>query len=174
MNWEMLTALGQLAAVVVGIPSLIYLALQIRAQTQERRQSAVNELTTRWGDAMSAFHQNREFSAIYLRGMQSFQDLDPVSKAQFSAFLNRTFKNSQAIYFAHRHGMLPAPLWGEVERTMTDLIAYPGAQQWWQTRRHWHTEEFAGVVDAMIARGEKPTAYSSYDLSTTAPPSKNE
>jgi hypothetical protein len=29
MNWEMLTALGQLAAVVVGIPSLIYLALQI-------------------------------------------------------------------------------------------------------------------------------------------------
>ncbi|HEU0207689.1 MAG TPA: hypothetical protein VFQ78_01790 [Candidatus Udaeobacter sp.] len=57
---------------------------------------------------------------------------------------------------------------------MTDLIAYPGAQQWWQTRRHWHTGEFAGVVDAMIARGEKPTAYSSYDLITTAPPSKNE
>ena len=41
MNWEMLAAFGQLAAVVIGIPSLIYLALQIRAQTQERRQSAV-------------------------------------------------------------------------------------------------------------------------------------
>jgi hypothetical protein len=109
MNWEMLTALGQLSAVVVGIPSLIYLALQIRAQTQERRQSAVNELTTRWGDAMPAFHENREFSAIYLRGMQSFQDLDAVSKAQISAFLNRTFKNFQAIYFAHRvHRGLPA------------------------------------------------------------------
>ena len=37
MNWEMLTPFGQLAAVVIGIPSLIYLALQIRAQTQERR-----------------------------------------------------------------------------------------------------------------------------------------
>src|SRR5438874_533576 len=123
MNWEMLTALGQLAAVVVGIPSLIYLALQIRAQTQERRQSAVNELTTRWGDAMSAFHDNREFSAIYLRGMQSFQDLDAVSKVQISAFFNRNFKNFQAIYFAHRHGMLPEPLWGEVERTMADLMA---------------------------------------------------
>src|SRR5437764_689333 len=36
MNWEMLTAIGQLAAVIVGIPSLIYLALQIRAQTKER------------------------------------------------------------------------------------------------------------------------------------------
>ena len=30
MNWEMLAAIGQLAAVFVGIPSLIYLAVQIR------------------------------------------------------------------------------------------------------------------------------------------------
>ena len=162
MNWEMLAAFGQLAAVVIGIPSLIYLALQIRAQTQERRQSAVNELTARWGDAMSAFHESREFSAIYVRGIQSFEDLDAVSKTKFSAFFNRNFKNFQAIYFAHRHGMLPDPLWREVERTMTDLIAYPGPQQWWQTRRHWYTEEFADVVDAMIARGINPTAYSTY------------
>jgi len=34
MNWEMLAALGQLAAVFVGIPSLIYLAFQIREQTK--------------------------------------------------------------------------------------------------------------------------------------------
>ncbi len=44
MNWEMLAAIGQLAAVFVGIPSLIYLAVQIREQTKERRQSAVNAL----------------------------------------------------------------------------------------------------------------------------------
>src|SRR5437870_12324530 len=37
MNWEMLAAIGQLAAVFVGIPSLIYLAVQIREQTKERR-----------------------------------------------------------------------------------------------------------------------------------------
>jgi hypothetical protein len=111
---------------------------------------------------MSAFHESREFSAIYVRGVQSFDNLDAVSKTQFSAFFNRNFKNFQAIYFAHRHGMLPDPLWREVERTMTDLIAYLGPQQWWQTRRHWYTEEFAGVVDAMIARGINPTAYSTY------------
>ena len=34
MNWEMMAAIGQLAAVFVGIPSLIYLAIQIREQTK--------------------------------------------------------------------------------------------------------------------------------------------
>src|SRR6266498_87046 len=170
MNWEMLTAIGQLAAVFVGIPSLIYLALQIRAQTKERHQDVVNALTVQWGDLTRSFHDNAEFCAIYLRGVQSFTDLDAVSKLRFSSFLNRFFKNFQAMYFSHRDGVLSASLWGEVERTMSDVIAYPGVQQWWQTRRHWHTEEFGRVIDAIIARGDEPKAYFTYNLNEVARP----
>ena len=93
MNWEMLAAIGQLAAVFVGIPSLIYLATQIREQTKERRQSAVNVLTAQWGDLTCALHDSAEFGAIFLRGVQSFADLDPVSKLRFSAFFNRSTPN---------------------------------------------------------------------------------
>jgi hypothetical protein len=165
MNWEMLAAIGQLAAVCVGIPSLIYVAVQIREQTKERRQSAVNALTVQWGELTKALHDSDEFCSIFLRGLHSFEDLDAISKLRFSAFFNRFFKNFQAMYFSHCDGVLSAASWGEIERTMTDFIAYPGLQQWWATRKHWHTEEFARVVDAIIAKGQKPTAYASYDLS---------
>jgi len=164
MNWEMLTAVGQLAAVFVGIPSLIYLAIQIRAQTSERRQSAVNALTVQWGDLTRALHESAEFTAIYLRGLESFSDLDPVSKLRFSAFFNRFFKNFQAMYFSRCDGILAASLWGEVERTMSDLLAYPGTRQWWAIRKHWQTEEFGRMVDAIIARNDQPTAYASYGV----------
>jgi hypothetical protein len=164
MNWEMLAAIGQLAAVFVGIPSLIYLAVQIREQTKERRQSAVNALTVQWGDLTCALHESAEFSAIYLRGVQSFADLDPVSKLRFSAFFNRFFNYFEGMYCAHRDGLLTASSWGKIERTVSDLIAYPGVQQWWDERRHWHTEEFGRVVDAIIARGAEPKAYSTYNL----------
>jgi hypothetical protein len=172
MNWEMLAAIGQLAAVFVGIPSLIYLALQIREQTKERRQSAVNSLTVQWGELTKTLHDSSEFCIIFLRGLQSFDDLDAVSKLRFSAFFNRFFKNFQSMYFSHCDGVLGPASWGEIERTMADFIAYPGLQQWWKTRRHWHTEEFASVVDRIIARGEKPNAYSTYDLNTIASASK--
>jgi hypothetical protein len=174
MNWEMMAAIGQLAAVCVGIPSLIYLAVQIREQTKERRQSAVNALTVQWGDLTRALHESAEFSAIYLRGVQLFDDLDSVSKVRFSAFFNRFLKNFQAMYFAHQDGILTDQLWGEIERTMTDLISYRGVQQWWETRRHWHTQEFARVVDAIIAKGGKPIAYATYDLQKMPTPEKRE
>ena len=58
MNWEMLTAIGQLATVCVGVPSIIYFAIQLREQTRERRQSAVNALAVQWGDLTKALHEN--------------------------------------------------------------------------------------------------------------------
>jgi hypothetical protein len=169
MNWEMIAAVGQLAAVCVGIPSLIYLAVQIREQTKERRQSAVNDLTVQWGDLSKSLHDSAELSAIFLRGVQSFADLDAVSKLRLSAFFKRFLKNFQAMYFSHRAGILGDSQWGEIERTMSDFIAYPGLQQWWQTRKHWHSEEFQRVIDAIIARGDKPKAYSTYDLPDVTP-----
>jgi hypothetical protein len=47
---------------------------------------------------------------------------------------------------------------------MSDLIAYPGVQQWWETRRHWHTEEFDHLVGELIAKGNKPKAFTTYNL----------
>jgi hypothetical protein len=78
------------------------------------------------------------------------------------------------MYFSHCDGFLGDASWGEIERTMADFIAYPGLQQWWKTRRHWHTEEFARVVDAIIAKGEQPKAYATYDLTSIVVPSTEE
>ena len=160
----MLTAIGQLATVFIGVPSIIYFAIQLREQTRERRQSAVNALAVQWGDLTKALHENAEFTALYLRGIQSFHGLDVVSKLRFSAFQNRFFKNFEGMYYSRREGILSPELWEEIERTMSDFLAYDGVRQWWETRKHWHTEAFVRVVDAMIARGGKPSAYSTYDL----------
>jgi len=53
---------------------------------------------------------------------------------------------------------------------MSDLIAYPGVQQWWETRRNWHTEEFDQVVAEIIGKGNKPKAFSTYNLHEVAGP----
>jgi len=126
MNWEMLAAMGQLAAVFVGIPSLIYLAVQIREQTKERRQAAVHALTEQWGALTESLHDNPEMAAIFLRGTRSFNDLDAVSKLRFSAFFNRLINIVAGMCFSHAQGVLTGSSWKAVERTMSELIDYAG------------------------------------------------
>src|ERR1700745_4054678 len=50
MNWEMLSAIGQVVAAIGIIISLIYLAVQIRQQKKERRRAGINILTVQWSD----------------------------------------------------------------------------------------------------------------------------
>jgi hypothetical protein len=78
--------------------------------------------------------------------------------------MNTFLNHFEAMYFAHCDGILMASSWAKMERTLSDLIAYPGIQQWWKERKHWHTEEFGRVVDVIIARGDEPKAFSAFNL----------
>src|SRR5437764_12821307 len=157
MNWEMLSAIGQLVAAIGVIISLIYLAVPIREQNKERRRAGINIL-------VKTGQESREFAALFLRGMRSFQDLDAPDKLSFSAFFTRYTRNCDGMFIYYRDGALEKALWDEVERTMTDYFAYPGVREWWATRKHWLTDEFRAVVEAIIARNPEPKLYAAYNL----------
>src|SRR6478672_12886781 len=98
MNWEMLSAIGQVVAAIGVIISLIYLAVQIREQNKERRRAGINILTVQWSDLVKTGQESREFAALFLRGMRSFQDLDAPDKLSFSAFFTRYTRNCEGMF----------------------------------------------------------------------------
>src|SRR5437763_4925926 len=147
MNWEMLSAIGQLVAAVGVIPSLIYLATQIREQNKERRRAGINLLTVQWSELVKTAQENRGFAAVFLHGIQSFHDLDAPDKLSFSAFFTRYTRNCEGMFIYYRDGALEKALWDEVERTMTDSFAYTVVRVWWATHMHWLTDEFRAMVD---------------------------
>lgn len=164
MNWEMLSAIGQVVAAIGVIISLIYLAVQIREQNKERRRTGINILTVQWSDLVKTGQESREFAALFLHGMRSFQDLDAPDKLSFSAFFTRYTRNCEGMFIYYRDGALEKALWDEVERTMTDYFAYPGVREWWATRKHWLTDEFRAVVEAIIAKNPEQKLYAAYNL----------
>jgi hypothetical protein len=167
MKWEMLSAIGQVVAAIGVIISLIYLAVQIREQNKERRRAGINILTVQWSDLVKTGQESREFAALFLRGMHSFQDLDAPDKLSFSAFFTRYTRNCEGMFIYYRDGALEKALWDEVERTMTDYFAYTGVREWWATRKHWLTDEFRAVVEAIIAKNPEPKLYAAYNLETS-------
>jgi hypothetical protein len=74
----------------------------------------------------------------------------------------RIFVLSEGLYLFYLDGALASELWKTFEQTTADLIAYPGAQAWWATRKHWHTAKFRELVDRTIADGRKATLYERY------------
>src|SRR5215470_14367228 len=127
----MLSAIGQVAAVLIGIPSIIYLAIQIRNQSKESQRAAANVLIAHWSDVRKSLSDNAELAAIYLRGLPSFDDLAPVEKLRFGSAFGRLFVLSEGLYSFYLDGALDPKLWKTFEQATVDFIAYPGVQTWW-------------------------------------------
>ena len=164
MNWEMHSAIGQAVAAIGVIPSLIYLAVQIREQNKERRRAGINILTAQWSDLVKTGQESRDFAEFFLRGIRSFDGLDAPDKLRFSAFFTRYARNCEGMFIYYRDGALEKALWDEVERTMIDYFAYTGVREWWATRKHWLTDEFRAVVEAIIAKNPEAKMYATYRL----------
>lgn len=162
MNWEMVGAIGQLAAAIGVVPSLIYLAMQVRDQNKERGRASLDLLSLQWADLIRSIIESPDFGLIYLRGLQSFEELDPLSKIRFGAYLLRFCKQFEGMYFHYLDGTLRPSTWAALERSMADVFAYPGAQAWWLSRKHWYTEETCRIVDRLITEVGKPQAYSDF------------
>jgi hypothetical protein len=157
----MIGPLGQMVGALGVIFSLIYLASQIRNQNRESRRAAMNVLTTHWSDLMRTHVESPELSAIWLRGIRSFDDLDVTLKLWFGAHLRRFMRTADSLHLYLLDGTMDPRLWRGLERTLADMAAYPGFQAWWPTRKHWYTDEFCALVDSHIQNG-KPTVYENY------------
>ena len=69
----------------------------------------------------------------------------------------------EGMYFSHREGILVDSSWDAVERILEDLVANPGLQEWWPTRKRWHPVEFAKIVDEMIGQAKSTSAFAHYE-----------
>src|SRR5262252_1427167 len=161
LNWDMISAIGQMLGAVGVIISLVYLAAQIRNQSKESRHAAMNVLTTSWSDLNRTLVEDPELAGLWLRAMRSFDELDGASKLRVGAHLGRFMRFADSLYLGVLDGQLDERLWRGYERTVADTVAYPGFQTWWATRKHWHTDEFCALIDRHM-RTAKPKIYEGY------------
>src|SRR5438132_14053920 len=162
MTLEILCALLQVLGAVGVIISIIYLAAQIRNQNKESRRAAMNVLTTHWSDLNRTLVENPDFATLWLRALQSFDQLDGASKLRFGAHLGRFLRFADRLYLAVLDGPRERRLLLGYERTLADTVAYPGFQTWWPTRKNWHTDEFCALIDRHIQTA-KPKIYEGYN-----------
>ena len=161
MNWEIITAVGQMLGAIGVIISLVYLAIQIRSQKQESRSAAMNALVTHFSDLMRSQIEDVELCALWLRGLHSFDELEGPSKLRFGSQLGRQIRIADSLYLHFLDGTLDPRLWRGFNRTIGDIAAYPGFQKWWPTRKHWYSDELCALIDKHIQTA-KPRLYEGY------------
>ena len=106
MEWDQLGALGEVAGAVGVILSMLYLSRQITENTRLTRLSTHNDTMSKFIDVMIANAQNKEISAIIIRGMQNPTDLDQAELTVFTQRIGTYFMAWFNTHYQYRGGLL--------------------------------------------------------------------
>ena len=161
MTWEIIGRLGQVLGPIGVVISLIYLAIQIRKRKRQSRNLAMNALVTQFSVLMSSQVETLDLCDLWLRGLESYDELDGPSKLRFAAHLERQLRAADSLYLQFLDGALKPRLWPWCDRAIADVAAYPGFQKWWLTRKHWYSDELCRLIDKHV-QTSKPRLYGDY------------
>jgi hypothetical protein len=159
MNWEAISAVGQIVGAIGVIISVIYLAQQIRSNARQTRLASMRSMSDAFNQWLQSLAENSEFGDLYYRGMQDFASIQGADLPRFSALMDHLFRIYEDMYYQKLEGHLDPRVWRGFEAPMRDIIAYPGAQAWWRSRSHWFSREFAEFIDGLARAAPAPSMY---------------
>ena len=156
MNWEALSAIGELVGALGVVATLFYVALQVRQNTRAVRASTLNAITAshqaelRWSSDIGPAMMN----ALHRPEAMSELDTHQVTEWMTSSFLARENEFSQ-----HRQGLLDEDKWAQSEIVVQVIAGFPWFRQWWsEYGRQIYTAPFVEWVDGVIAAGSFDTS----------------
>ena len=159
MNLNDLANLGQIIGAVAVVVSLIYVALQIRQNTNAVRSATaqvVHEHFAKWYQLVAA---DAELSKIVATGLRDYGSLSEQEKARFIATFMAFLSYSQNAFLKWREKMLEPPLWMGWELLIMNLVSSPGGKEFWKERGYLFGEEFRRHVESdLMKRAPHPDA----------------
>jgi hypothetical protein len=160
MNWEAIGAIGDIIAAAAVVFSFVYLAAQIRQNTQQVEEQCRTQRQNSLLGARSAFTEWRSLviqdgtvAAIWKKGSDSLELLNETERVQMDFLLIDFFWAHATIWVQMSEGTADESLW-KVSRNNVAGYAGPGVLEWWSRSpyRSEYPEGFAETIDLLFER----------------------
>lgn len=166
MNLQDLGNLGEFIGSIGVVISLGYLAIQIRSQNQESQAAVTNSLSQQWLSFMAGVAADKELALIWVNGLDDFEALERHERVRFAAVMNQFVQVSESLRGHYEAGKLEPMIWQGFDARVADIMANPGAQQWWAHRRHWWSSEYGQYIEEKLAEGRSGRMYEGFKSDT--------
>ena len=158
MNWEAIGAIGEIVGAVAVVLSLIYLAAQIRQNTQQveeqcrtQRQNSLLGARSSFTEWRSLVIQDPTIATIWRKANRGLELLNEEERTQLDFLLVDFFWAHATIWIQMKEGLVDEPLW-DMSRSNVAIYAGPGVRVWWSTspHRNEYPDEFIKSIDDLL------------------------
>ena len=152
MNWDAISAVGEIVGAAAVVVTLIYLAIQVKDSAKASRSAAITDATT----AMQAFYHelgsNQQACGIWLEGMTNPDAMSKQDQLQFVMLCHSAFVGFQRSFFLVHEGTLDQSLLDSIGTAVVAVKDLPGMDFYWRQRKDFFQKEFIEWVELLMTR----------------------
>jgi len=148
-----LGSIGEFVAAIATLGTLIYLALQIRQNSEAVRINAAQSILASLNEALQSAAASPESARVLILGQSDFDQLEEDEKAQFMVWIFGWFRVLEQAHYYHSKGLLADEIWeGQIAHTR-QVIAGNAINNWWLQRKSFFSSEFQQFIDELSETG---------------------
>ncbi len=148
MNLEMIGIAAEVVGAGAVVLSLIYLAVQIRAQNREARVASMHDISVGFREAISTF-TNIENADLVIRGNEDFDQLSDAEKLALISSWVIVFRVCEEGFIQKQEGRLDKRNWAAMEKWASTFMSVPCVRKIWSSRKVYFDFEFQKFMDAL-------------------------
>jgi len=160
MDLQSLGNLGEFVSGLAVLASLVYLAFQVRQNTQSLRTENYARALERVAVMQAQLSRDGDLAEIFSKGVSDVSKLTPPQRIQLTWSLYEAFGSFEFMFHASRTRALPEEVWERWSAAVAWWLTFPGVRIWWDARPTPFTASFTAFVEATLENNPSDAAAS--------------
>ena len=153
IDWNALGAVGELLGAVLLIASVIYLAKQIRSNTDQTTAEAEREVQRDFMHIQELLATHSETLLVFRKGLASFNKLSSSDKAVFHFTISLFVNHFEGVLRMNSKGFLSSDVVETQGNIVMMLIASAGCREFWQLAGDTFSELSTAYISKRLSTG---------------------
>ena len=128
LNWDAISAVSEVIGAAAVVISLIYLAVQIRQNTNAIRGSTLDAITSHMQEEL---RWSSDMPTVIRKALEDPDSLTWEESWQMSEWVTAAFTARQNEYHQYRQGLLDEDVWEAIENIIRLLLGMEWVRNWW-------------------------------------------
>lgn len=142
-------AIGEIVGAAGVILTLLFLSLQIRANTKESRLSATADIAKQYNAYLQHITSDEKLSALWLRAVDhDFNALSEEESARVIMVMGNFFRIMESAHIQFSSGRMDLASWQGYERLIARSVSSSAFSPYWALRSSLHGPDFQALVEA--------------------------
>ncbi|MFT4562628.1 MAG: hypothetical protein ACI9BW_002374 [Gammaproteobacteria bacterium] len=147
MTFSELGSLGEFIAAIATLATLVYLALQIRQNTDSVRMSAEMDASHKMADWLELGVTDPSIANLWDKAANEAESLTDEEIRRFLWFVAQLFLIYEGQYNLYKRGHLDESVWTAKVASLFGLLKNPIVANWWGSRIAPYSPEFVEYIE---------------------------